>query len=301
MLFEQRIQTVKLSPNEQRIADFIIEQKENIAHLTTRDIAKCTYTSSSTVVRLSQKLHYNGFEDLKKDYLQELQYLQAHFQDIDPNFPFHAHHTIMDIAALHTILMKETADDTQSLIHHDSLQKAVQLLWRAKQIYLYGIENNQALLTLFKYNMIRINRPVILETQYGNQVYSALQSSAQDCAIVVSYSGESRDLVSITQHLYNQGCPIITITSMGENSISRLSSCPLYLSTREKLSSKIAPFSIEYSILLILNILYSAVFAKNYNQNIELKINRTRQLETSRYSTSTILQEDDETLTDKKK
>lgn len=292
MLFEQRLQSIKLSTNEKIIADFILQQKENLAHLTTRDIAKLTYTSSSTVVRLSQKLNYRGFEELKRDYLQELKYIHEHFQNIDPNLPFNSENTLMDIAALNTTLIKETADDTLSLIHHDTLQKAIQLLTNAKNIYLYGIENNHSLLELFKYNMIRINRSIIHERDYGNQVYTALQSNLDDCAIIVSYSGESRDLLNVAHYLKKRQCPIITITSLGENNLSRTSSCSLYISTREKMTSKIAPFSIEYSILLILNILYSGIFLQDYNKNIELKIERIKKIEGSRYTSSSILKEE---------
>ena len=92
--------------------------------------------------------------------------------------------------------------------------------------------------------------------------------------------------------LKQRNCPIITITSIGENSLRQYADCSLFMSTREKLNSKIAPFSTEYSLSLILNILYSGVFSRNYDSNYEIKVKRTKEIEKNRFSSSDILQED---------
>lgn len=293
MLIEQRMKEVKLTPNENLVASYILSQQEHILDKSTRDIAKETYTSSSTVVRLAQKLGYQGFEDLKEAFRQEISYSRHHFQDIDANIPFTQNHNIMQIASIMSTLMKETADDTQTLFHHDTLQKAVQLLNKAEHIYIFAIENNMYLAELFKYKMLRIGKSVHLETFGSNQTYYRFLVTPKDCALCISYSGESKNVVENCQYLHEHHIPTIAITSIGNNQLKKYADVALEISTREKLHSKISNFTVEFSLILLLDVLYSCIYALDYEQSSKLRIERTKVMEKTRYSSLDIIQENE--------
>lgn len=291
MLFEQRVKQTKLTASEQAIAEYIMDHKYELKNISTRDIAKATFTSSSSVVRFSQKMQYQGFEDLKEDYHSELVYLDGHFQNINPNIPFLETHNTMQIANIMTSLMEETAQDTFSLVALETLEEVASILDKADTIFIYATENNLFLAQSFKYKMLRIQKRVVLEEFYGNQVYSTYVMGKKDCGIVISYSGEGRILES-ARRLQEMQVPCIAITSIGDNSLKRLATHPLSISSREKLHSKIASFTTEYSISLLLNILYSCVFSKQYADNSILKVERTKEIESARISNSPILSEE---------
>ncbi|MFV0395757.1 MAG: MurR/RpiR family transcriptional regulator [Coprobacillaceae bacterium] len=292
MIFEQKVKQAKLTIAEETIANFIIENRYHLKELSTRDIARETYTSSSSVVRLSQKLNYKGFDELKEDYIKETTYLDSHFKKIDANTPFNEKHTIMQISNIMTSLMKETGDDTLSLIHHDTLQETINIIKNANVIHMICNENNLYQAHNFKYKMLRIGFHVHLEEFYGNQVYDTFLATPKDCAIVISYSGESQKVLEPIKQLKKSKIPIIAITSIGENSLKKLSTQVLEISTREKIHSKIAGFTSEYSINLILNILYACVFSKYYEKNYLKIFDRNKKIEVNRKSFSDLLKED---------
>ena len=128
--------------------------------------------------------------------------------------------------------------------------------------------------------MLRIQKKVSLENTFGNQMYTIFSSSPHDCAIIISYSGETNSLLRIAKQLKERHIPIIVITSLGDNSLKKYAQCVLTIST-------------EYSIELILNTLYSCVFLHNYQKNLDTKISITKQLEISRHSTSYTLNENE--------
>lgn len=293
MLFEQRLNEAQLTSSEKDIGDYIIAHKYELRDLSTRNIAKEIFTSSATIVRFSKKLGYQGFNELKEDYIKELEYIQAHFIDIDSNIPFTEKNNIMEVAGIMSALMNESSKDTLNLIHHDSLQKATQLIIKAEYIHMFAIENNLCIAQNFKFKMLRIQKKVSLENTFGNQMYTIFSSSPHDCAIIISYSGETNSLLRIAEQLKERHIPIIVITSLGDNSLKKYAQCVLTISTREKLHSKIANFTTEYSIELILNTLYSCVFLHNYQKNLDTKISITKQLEISRHSTSYTLNENE--------
>ena len=77
------------------------------------------------------------------------------------------------------------------------------------------------------------------------------------------------------------------ITSIGDNTLSKNADCILRICTREKLYSKIATFSTDSAITYLLDVLYSCIFALDYDRNLNLKI------ETGRFSTVDILKEEE--------
>ena len=216
MLFEQRLNEAQLTSSEKDIGDYIIAHKYELRDLSTRNIAKETFTSSATIVRFSKKLGYQGFNELKEDYIKELEYIQAHFIDIDSNIPFTENNNIMEVAGIMSALMNESSKDTLNLIHHDSLQKATQLIIKAEYIHMFAIENNLCIAQNFKFKMLRIQKKVSLENTFGNQMYTIFSSSPHDCAIIISYSGETNSLLRIAKQLKERHIPIIVITSLGD-------------------------------------------------------------------------------------
>lgn len=296
MLIRERLERCEFSNSEKVIIEFIINKKLSIKDMTTKDIANATYTSPSTLIRIAHKMGFNGWNELKEAYLKEEEYLQSHFCDIDANYPFQNNDTIMSIASKIATLKKESIDDTLSLITHDDLQKAIQIIRKASSIQLFAVSNNLYISREFKHNMNRIRKRVDICSTQGELVYTACTCDPKSCALVISYSGETPILKRTVLALKAQNIPIIAITNIGDNTIARLSDCVLKICTREKLYSKIATFSTDSAITYLLDVIYSCIFALDYDKNKERKIQTSRMIEVGRFSTLDIIKEEEEEL-----
>lgn len=293
MLIRERLERCEFSNSERVIIDFILKEKMNIKNMTMKEIANATYTSPSTLIRIAHKMKFKGWNELKEAYLKEEEYLQTHFLDIDANLPFSNDDTIMSIASKIATLKKEAIDDTLSLVRHDDLQKAVQMIKKASSIYVFAVSNNGLITQEFAHNMSRIKKKVTICNLQGELVYSAINVDIQSCAIIVSYSGETPILSRVIQALKMNGIPIIAITNIGENTVSRNADVVLRICTREKLYSKIATFSTDVSFEYILDLLYSCVFSLDYDKNLERKTKISQMIEKGRFSTIDIMKEDE--------
>ena len=110
--------------------------------MTAKAIAEATYTSTSTLIRTAHKMNFDGWNELKQAYLKETEYLESQVSDVDANIPFERNETIMNIAQKIAVLQKESIDNTLSLITHDALQKAIQIIRKADCIHLFAVSNN---------------------------------------------------------------------------------------------------------------------------------------------------------------
>lgn len=293
MLIQERLERCDFSASEKVIINFILKEKIKIKNMTTKDIANATFTSPSTLIRIAHKMKFNGWNELKDAYLKEVEYLQSHFLDIDANYPFTNEDTIMSIASKLAMLKKEAIDDTLSLVSHDDLQTAVQIIRKHSAIYLFAVSNNGLITQEFAHNMSRIQKKVTICNLQGELVYSAINADVNSCAIIVSYSGETPILKRVMQALKSKDIPIIAITNIGESTVSKNADVVLKICTREKLYSKIATFSTDISFEYVLDLLYSCVFSLNYDQNIDRKKKISQMIETGRFSTLDIIKEED--------
>lgn len=270
MLLREKFETCQFSNTEQEVVEFILRQSLNLENLTIGEISKQCFTVPSTLVRISHKMGYTGWKELKNAYIQEEKYLQEHFFDIDANQPFSANDSIMNIAYKLAILKKETIDDMLSLIHHDDLQNAVKIINKAQVIHIFSIGHNRMLAQKFQYDMERIHKQVIIHSIENDFIYQAYLLDETCCALIISYSGES-EIINNLLKIINRKIPTIAITCIGESQTSQLVQCNLRITTREKLYSKIASYSTDESIVYLLELLYSCVFQLNYQKNIDEK------------------------------
>lgn len=292
MLIIEKIKSTDLSSSEHTIAQYMINQRESIQHLTLKQIAANTHTSPSTFVRLAQKLGYSGWNELKLAYLGELDYLNRHFKSLDANTPFNGSDSMLTIAHKVAQLQEESILDTLSLLNHEDLLKAVDIMKQHNSILMYGAGSVIILMETFQHQMSRIKKRVELPTLQDEQIYNANLADASDCAIIVSYSGETPFSVKIAEILKERGITIIAITSIGENSLSKIADCTLRITTREKSYSKIGTFTSHQSIYTVLNMLYACYFSTDYDVHWDNKVLVSKRLESSRQNTTSIIDDD---------
>ena len=65
---------------------------------------------------------------------------------------------------------------------------------------------------------------------------------------------------------------VIVITSLGDNQLSHYGDVILRVGSREKIFTKIAPFASNLSMDYILNLIFSCIFQRDYNRNLEKKV-----------------------------
>ncbi|MFL2106246.1 MurR/RpiR family transcriptional regulator [Desemzia sp. FAM 23991] len=271
MLLTERMKEKIFSPSEEAIIDYMFDQRGDIRDKTTKQIAAETYTNPSTLIRVAKKLGYQGWVELRNVFSEEVSYLNSPFKDIEANYPFEEDDSVLTIANKIAALKQTTISDTLSLLNKDELQRAAEFLNQAKEIKIFAINNNLFLCHDFKSQMTRIGKTVHLCTV--DQGYEAVNCDPNTCIILISYTGETKEIVHLLPILESRKTPIIVLTSIGDNTLTKQADCVLRMTTREKLYSKIGSFSSNSSISFLLDTLYGCVFSKDYRNNLDHKIN----------------------------
>lgn len=290
MLLSEKMKQVKLSPAEKNIIQFMQEHPFDLDQYAISQLANQLYVHPSTFIRLAKKLEFDGWLSLRQAFKEEKQYLNARFQQINPNLPFSANDNEMLIASNIAHLESTTIMDSFELLTAKNLKEAKKILKNCKQIKIFGSSGNLMVAKDFMLKMQRLNCPVEMSDVIGESLYQAYNTDENTCAILISYTGENEIILSLAKMLKKRHTPIIVLTSIGENQLSQYSDCTLHLTTRERLYSKIASYTINTSISYLLDVLYSLYFSLNYQENFEHIIEMGKMIDI-RHSSSSIMQE----------
>ncbi|MDN6344103.1 MAG: MurR/RpiR family transcriptional regulator [Tetragenococcus koreensis] len=290
MLLTEKIEEITFSPAETNVINYILTDYTKIEDTTVKAIAKETFVHPSTLIRVAKKLGFHGWNDFKAAFVKEQQYLHNHFVQTDANLPFVENDSILTIAQKIASLEQATIADTFSLLEHKELQKATELLYQSKQIKIFTSNANLLISQDFALKMRRIKKQTSAAEIIGEQVYDAHSTDENTCVLLISYTGENSMLKRLLPILKQQGATIIALTGIGENTLTKFADCHLHLATREKLYSKISSYTTSMSISYLLDILYSTVFAKNYQKNMAHLVAIGKEYD-NRTSTSPVMHE----------
>lgn len=263
---------LEFSESEKEIAKFILNHGDDVLSMSVKELAKHTYTSPATIVRLCKKIGLEGYNDFKIKYSAELQYDLHHSERIDVNFPFEKDDSYPSICHKLASLSQEVIADTIKLIDFQQLDKIIDLLYQFSDIDIYGSGNSLLAAMSFQHKMMRIARNVNLKVLHGEQVFMSYNTNPNRIGMIISYSGETNELIQVAQTLKEKKTPIIVLTSVGDNRLSHYADYILNIGSREKIFTKIAPFASQASMEYLLNVIFSCIFQKDYEQNIQNKI-----------------------------
>lgn len=299
MYLFQRIEEVMMQHNDARraVGEFILHEKDNLYHYTIQEIADITYTSKATVVRFAKAMGYDGWKEFMKAFVTELQYEQAHQSNVDVNYPFKEKDSTETIIENIKTLQMEAIQDTADQLDISTINHATNMLIRAKHIVIFGLSPNIFLGELFRRKLITIGKQIDIANPGESGIISRTLTS-QDCAIMISYSGNNEHAEPIThmKELVKNKVPILGITSGGDNYVHQHADCVLSMSSRERLYTKISNFATEESLGFILNVLFSCYFARNYQDNCKFKIESSKVLERSRQAILMEMKDEENTV-----
>lgn len=257
---------------EKLIADYLLSNKESIINLSAKEIGDLTSTSAATLVRFSKKLGFNSLNEMKLNLSMSLKDNKesSSFEYIDKNLE--TKDIIYGIKNSIDVVM----DKTVSLIKEEELEKAIDLLIKAKNIYIYSVGVSGLVGMDFYYKLSRINKRCIAHNDTHLQITSSVLMEAGDVAVAISYSGSTKEVLECVKNAKKNNIPVIAITKASvNNELEQLADITLKVPFVEK-SLREGAMSSRISQLALIDMLFIGM-AKNNLEEIEEKLILTRE------------------------
>jgi len=266
-----------LTSNEENLAKFILEHPEVVINSRANEIARLSFSSTSTLYRFINKLGLSGLAEFKIELISSLKMI-ADTKELNYDYPISKNDTSLEMMQSLYKLYQGTIDDTFMYMDSEAIEEVVERLYTAKVIDVYSTSANLFFAKNFKFQMQEIGVLVNVPDEDYIQSLSAANSDQTHIAIVVSFGGRGVVISNVTQMLYEQGIDIVLITSTQDNPLTKYAKYKLYLASSENHYNKISSFSTRLSLLYVFDMLYSFYFHKDYERNILYKLNNYKKI-----------------------
>ena len=270
-LLKLREQSRLFSTTEQEIAQHILQNPQLVVDMSIHELAKHTFSSASSIVRLCNHTGYSGYKEFRKAVTYELA-MREQSKRVERKEIGQAD-SLQDIIDKITYANIVSLEETRELMDVNTLRACVDLIKNARVIYLFGIGASLCAAKDAYLKFLRLNKLCIINEDWHSQILQARNAGEQDLGIVISYSGATVEMVECMKAMKENKTPIIAITRCVNSPVSELTDQLLYTTANESIFRSGAMAS-RTSQLNIIDILYTALANDQFEQSME-QLSRT--------------------------
>ena len=255
----------QFSSTERGVAERILAEPQLVVDLSVHELAQKTFSSASTIVRMCSHTGYSGYKEFRRAVTFELarreQTLRNDQKEIQRSDSLEQ---IIDKITYANILSLE---ETRDLMDVAVLRESVELVRRARVIYLFGLGASLCAAKDAYLKFLRLNKLCVINEDWHSQLVQSCNATTQDVALVFSYSGVTSEVIACMKNLKRGGTPIIAITRCVQSPVSDLADLRLYTAANESLFRSGA-MSSRMSQLNVVDILFTALANEDYEQSV---------------------------------
>lgn len=254
-----------MSATERAVSDYLLSHQGEAMGLSIHQLAEKTFASPSTVIRMCQRIGFAGYKEFRQAVTCEVAVRRMNRdqerRDITQS------DSLDDIVDKVTYKNIMSLEDSKNFIDTDTLQHCVDLLRECRTVLLFGLGASLCAARDLNLKLLRLNKPCVVNDDWHAQLLQAKNASSEDLAIVVSYSGETVEVIECMKALREQGTPIIAITRHVASPVAELSDYRLYTTDNEA-TFRSGAMSSRIAQLNMIDILFTAYFNRSYDLSI---------------------------------
>lgn len=255
----------QMNTAERAAGDYILSHPHEASSLSIHELASESFTSASAVVRMCKALGFHGYKDFRKTLTVEL-VLQDESMVLSQD-EIRKGDSIEEIIRKITWQNIQSLQETQRLMDPSVLKKCAEKMVEADRILLFGMGASFVTARDAYLKLLRINKPCVISEDWHLQLVTARSSTRKDLAIIISYSGQTAEMITCAKAMKENQTTILAITRPVKSPISDLADLKLYTTSSESLFRSAAMAS-RSSSMNIIDILYTAFANMNYDHSL---------------------------------
>lgn len=255
-----------MSSTERNISQYIRDNPSEASMLTIRQMAKKTFASPSSIVRMCRLAGFSGYKDFHQALLLELATLGNDLSHQEKEIQ--ANDSVETIIDQITNKNMQSLEDTRRLLDVGEVSKSARLLADSRNILLFAMGASLCVARDTYMKFLRLNKPCVFNDDWHLQLLQARNSSPSDVGLAITYSGNTKEVVACMEALKANGTPCIVITRYSSSPAVKLADHCLYIAANESLFRNGA-MSSRISQLNVIDILYTIFANMEYDHSMQ--------------------------------
>ena len=254
-----------LTETEKKIASYILHNPSQVTGLTTKELAARCDTVQSAVIRFCKSIEISGFADLKLALARE-----TAVEEPSENLP--AFNRDDDTETIFQKVFSSgmrTLKDSLAMLDFQQLDKIVDILCNAENVYIFGVGTSSTVATDAGYRFAQFGIPAHACTDQLFMNVIAGNMKPGEVAFGISHSGQTKAVVDALRRAENAGAATIALTSFADSLLSRESDFDISVYADEKnypveaVSARVAHICVIDALMMALGTRHSDTFEKH--------------------------------------
>ncbi len=274
-----RIKTLydDMGRGEKKIADWILENQNEVISLSISELAEKCGCGEATIVRFAKRLGLGGYQELKISIAQESSG-SSHIV----NESINSEDSCTDIFSKILNDIYKSLVHTKKVLNDDNMETAAKKILEAERIVIFGLGNSASIAIDAQHKFLRAGLNAAAYYDNHMQAIAASHLTKKDVAIGISHSGSSKDVVEALKIAKEAGATTICITNFGKSPIIKHSDIKLYTAS-EEIKYTIFGMNSRHSQLAIIDSIYIYIIFRKNEEGIKAVQNTERALQSKKY------------------
>lgn len=249
---------------ESSLADYILNNIDNVYRMSLQDLAKASYVSKPSVIRLYRKVGCSNYREFSIGL--QLEKIKTDNPDtIENSKVFMESEDLYDYIQKVGVLCKQIVDNCIHSIDKDSIEDIVTTLYEAKNIYLYSIGDIEHELGFFMSRMAQIDKKPILVKENKDPKALIASMNEKDAVLIVSIKGpDSED--ELLDQICERPCTHILVTTADNEELDLKTDYSFYTYPKGNDFIRNSVIVSQMSLLLGLNIIQACLIKERFNK-----------------------------------
>jgi len=199
-----------LSKSEDKVADFVLNEPEDVVQASIQSLAKKCGVSEPTVVRFCRAIGCSGYHDFKLKLARSMASQEKYFfRDVatDDNAK-EVSEKLIDSAIA-------SMQDIRNQLDYKAVDAAIDLYCAAERVEFYGSGGSAVVAEDAQLKFFRLGKPAIFYADPHIQLASAALLDANALAIAISYTGRNKDMLDAVSLAQQAGARVLSVTRTG--------------------------------------------------------------------------------------
>lgn len=256
-----------LTKLEAQVADYILAHRQSIAHISISALSEACGVSDATITRFCRTIGNDSFRDFKSAVIQSLSQGESVSSALESDAygaygEIHPEDTLQQkCQKLYHIEIQALAQ-TLSLIDYASIDRAVDMLVQADNVYCFG-QGNSSMVAMDAWGrFVSVTPKFHWVTDYHMQAFTAVTLGPKDIILYFSFSGAMRELSELGRLIQQTEAKLILVTRFPNSPGAQYADLLLVCGTNEAPNQQ-GSIAVKLGQLFIIDILFHEYCARN--------------------------------------
>ena len=258
---------------EKKVADFVLRNPRPVLFMSITDLADACQVGETSVYRFCRSMNMQGYQEFK------MQLSLGMTETPEKENPPESNQMLGDT-------LKETAEkimqshlsalrETYCLLRQEDLEVFLERIEKAKRVFFFGIGDSLLIAQEACHKFASITGKAYCITDPHMQAIAASSMTQEDFAVMISYSGATKDNICTAKTAKQEGASVGCITRFKKSPLTAYSDVTLLCGAAEGPMDG-GSVSAKVSQLYLIDLLYQEYYTRHYEEcrNIREKASR---------------------------